>query len=88
MLGGPVIMTIRSHNARDGASRLTSRCLMELLGRKRPLRAAGPAVKARETIVRSEIKIFCRTDRGACSLRAGPGIACWRASSRPEGDHE
>jgi hypothetical protein len=32
MLSGAVITTIRSHSARDGASRLTCRCLIDAAG--------------------------------------------------------
>ena len=42
MLSGAVIMIIRSHSARDGASRLTCRCLMEIA---RP-ETAAPARRA------------------------------------------
>jgi hypothetical protein len=45
MLSGAVIMIIRSHSARDGAPRLTCRCLMEIAGPEiAALRAAGHQV--------------------------------------------
>lgn len=84
MLSSAVIMIIRSHSARDAASRLTCRCLTETARPETAApRAAGHQVKTRETTVRSEIKIFCRTDRGASSPQAGPGTtAGWACGFR------